>query len=174
MPSFREAFPPNGPKAQDCHPPMIVEIKSVGFEDIGIGTEVKRKPVIRFVDSEKGCVLNITNGNLLEARLGTDDTDEWVGGRICLGSVKVQFKDKLVDAIRVQPVPTRKSRPASARRLHPGRRRPRSARPRHGRSGLVEVPCLTEVAPPTGGPCRTRRDAAKFRLPRSRPAPGAG
>ena len=36
--------------------------------------------------------------------LGTDDYDEWVGSRICLGSAKVQFKDKIVDAIRVQPI----------------------------------------------------------------------
>ena len=119
MPSYREAFPSKWLKAEDCHPPLILEIKSVGFEDVGSGTDVKRKLVVRFVEREQGFVLNITNGDLLEAMLGTDDYDEWPGARICLGSVKVQFKDKLVDAIRVQPIPTRKSRPLTARPTPP-------------------------------------------------------
>jgi hypothetical protein len=94
---------------------LILEIESVDFEDVGTGTEVERKLVLRFRERTQGLVLNITNCNLIEAILGTDDYDHWVGSRICLVSTKVQFKDKLVDAIRVQPVPTRKSKPPSAR-----------------------------------------------------------
>ena len=114
MPSFRDAFPSKWLKAEDCHPPLILTIKSVGLEDIGSGSDVKRKLVLRFYETDKGFVLNVTNGNLIAALFGTDDYDEWVGSRICLGSTKVQFKDKLVDAIRVQPVPTRKPRPVAA------------------------------------------------------------
>jgi hypothetical protein len=119
MPSYKTAFPSKWLKADDCDPPRVLEIKSVGYEDVGTGTDVKRKLVIRFVECEQGFVLNITNGNMLESLLGTDDYDEWVGARIYLVSAKVMFKDKLVDAIRVQPMPTRKSRSRSSRPTPP-------------------------------------------------------
>jgi len=119
MPSYKTAFPSRWLKADDCHPPLILEVKSVGFEDIGSGTNVERKLVLHFVEREQGWVLNKTNGDLLENILGTDDYDEWIGARICLGSTKVHFQNKLVDAIRVQPVPTRKSRPPAKRSTTP-------------------------------------------------------
>jgi hypothetical protein len=114
MPSYRNAFPSKWLKAADCHPPISVEIRNADYEDVGSGTDIKRKLVLRFVGREQGFVLNITNGNTIEALLGTDDTDDWIGRRICLFSTKVQFKDKLVDAIRVRAVPTRKPQPPVA------------------------------------------------------------
>ena len=114
MPSFRSAFPARWLKAEDCHPPVILTIKTVGFEDVGSGADVKRKLVVRFEERPEGFILNVTNGNLIAALLGTDDYDDWVGSRICLASRKVPFKDGLVDAIRVQPIPSRKPRPPAA------------------------------------------------------------
>ena len=114
MPSFRDAFPSKWLKAADCHPRVVLTIKDVGFEDVGTGNDVKRKLVVHFGERPEGWVLNVTNANLLEGLLGTDDYDRWVGNRVCLASTKVQFKDKIVDAIRVEPLPTRKPRPPAA------------------------------------------------------------
>jgi hypothetical protein len=114
MPSFRSAFPSKWLKASDCQPPINVTIKSGGFEDVGTGSDTKRKLVLHFLETEQGLVLNKTNGDLIAAITGTEDYLEWIGSRICLFSAKVQFKDKLVDAIRVRPVSTRASRSPAA------------------------------------------------------------
>jgi hypothetical protein len=119
MPSFHDAFPSKWLKAADCVPDLTVKITSAGFEDVGTGSDVKRKLVLHFAETDQGLVLNVTNCNLIEAILGTDDYDDWIGHRITLVSVKVQFKDKLVDAIRVQPPPARTTRPLGTRPSRP-------------------------------------------------------
>ena len=140
MPSFRDAFPSKWLKAADCNPPLDLTIQSWGYEDVGSGTDVKSKLVIRFVERPEGWVLNITNGNLIAALLGTDDMDKWVGARIRLVSTKVQFKDKLVDAIRVQPAPPRRPRPPTAPPASPARplARPAAAPPMPPAAAVLE------------------------------------
>ena len=158
MPSFRDAFPSKWLKAADCNPSLDLEIQSWGYEDVGTGTDVKRKPVIRFVERREGWVLNITNGNLIEALLGTDDMDKWVGARIRLVSTKVQFKDKLVDAIRVQPAPPRRPRPPTAPPASPASPARPPARP----------PAGPPTPPAAAVPRRTRRRSLTLRSGSSR------
>jgi len=116
MPSFRDAFPSKWLKAADCTPPLEVTIARASFEDVGSGTNTQRKLVLYFREREnQGFVLNITNANLIAGLFGTDDYDQWVGRRIRLVSVKVQFKDKMVDGIRVEPT----RRPQAAKPTRP-------------------------------------------------------
>ena len=119
MPSYKDAFPSKWLKAEGCNPPLILEIKSMGFEDVGSGTDIKRKLCAFFVEIPQGWVLNKTNADLLCAMFGTDDYLEWVGSKVCLGSVKVPFQGKIVDAIRVLPMPARKTRPLATRKPTP-------------------------------------------------------
>ena len=105
MPSFKEAFPSKWIKAEDCNPPLILEIKSVGYEDVGTGTDVKRKLVVRFVDREQGLGAEHherqpARGDSRHRRLRR------VGRRprSVSSPPRCNSKNKLVDAIRVQPI----------------------------------------------------------------------
>ena len=54
MPSYRKAFPSKFLKADDLPTPQEVEIKHVGFEDVGTGQNQERKLVAHFVEFLKG------------------------------------------------------------------------------------------------------------------------
>ena len=62
------------------------------------GTEDKY--VLYFQGKEKGLVLNVTNANTIAEFYG-HETDEWVGRAITLYSTRVQFGNRMVDAIRI-------------------------------------------------------------------------
>ena len=59
------------------------------------------KPALHFVGKDKALILNKTNTNMIAYRYG-QETDAWMGQQIGLHVEPVQFKDKIVDAIRVQ------------------------------------------------------------------------
>jgi hypothetical protein len=72
-------------------------VRSVDLEEIG--RDRTQKPVVRFREVKQGLVLNKTNSARLAASLG-DDTDDWCGKRITLGTERVPLGGEIVDAIR--------------------------------------------------------------------------
>ena len=69
------AFPSNFIKAADLQgSEPIVTIKSVEFEPVG--QEKEMKPVVYFVNKEKGMVLNKTNANTIATLTGTFETED--------------------------------------------------------------------------------------------------
>ncbi len=100
------AFPSKYLKAADLNEREIklimltVELESIGDDD--------KKPVVYFTKAKKGLVLNKTNSKAIAAAYG-DDTDEWAGKEIILFPMMVQFRDEMVESIRVKlpkgPVP---------------------------------------------------------------------
>lgn len=78
--------------------------RNVTIESISVmaGDDGKKKAVLHFRNTEKCLPLNITNANMVQEILNTNETDDWVGCRICLYVCKVDFQGKRVDAIRVK------------------------------------------------------------------------
>jgi hypothetical protein len=62
----------------------------------------KKKAVLHFKGSDKTLPLNVTNANMVEELLGSNDTDDWEGQRVCLYTCKVDFQGKRVLAIRIK------------------------------------------------------------------------
>ena len=60
------------------------------------------KPVVRFVGKDSALVLNKTRALSLGAAFG-NETDNWVGKTIKLGTVKVSMNGSIVDSITVEP-----------------------------------------------------------------------
>ena len=76
----------------------IYTIKSVGWAEFSDGS---KKRSITFKEIDKPLGLNVTNWRTIRDRTGLVDDDLWVGVRVKLGVALVQFKDKMVSAIRV-------------------------------------------------------------------------
>jgi hypothetical protein len=96
---------------------LDVTITRPTVEQFGRGPEAQRKPVLAFKETGLLLVLNRTNASTLVALLG-DDMDNWVGERIHLARVEVEFDDQPVEGIRVsgrapQPAPPRERRDAT-------------------------------------------------------------
>ena len=62
---------------------------------------------LKFKEFEKPLVLNSTNGQLIEAILGSDDSDDWIGKTIVLwNDPTVGFAGKITGGIRVRAMKT--------------------------------------------------------------------
>jgi hypothetical protein len=73
-------------KKEDVTPPVLVTISKVVQEkikDIRTGKENERW-VMYFEELEKGLILNVTQGQQLQGITGSDDSDDWIGGRVVL------------------------------------------------------------------------------------------
>ncbi len=75
-------------------------------EEVGVGKDMEKKPVLHFTGKDKGLVLNTTNGNTIAETLGFEAAD-WVGKQIELFPDKTLLGGNLVDCIRCRvPVAT--------------------------------------------------------------------
>lgn len=93
------AFPSEYLKAADLAGRNVkVKMDRVEMKDIG----GDHKPILYFMGTDKGMVLNKTNANNIIHVYG-DDTEEWHGKEIVLFEAQVDFQGKTVPAIRVRP-----------------------------------------------------------------------
>lgn len=107
-----QAFPSKYLKAEDLAGRRVtVTIQSADIETIQGDHGKEEKLVLHFVGKEKGLVCNVTNANMIANILGSDETDDWIEGKIILKEEKVPFQGKLVPAIRVDAVPGSKPPP---------------------------------------------------------------
>jgi len=97
-----DVFPSKYLKAADLDEDVELTIRSVVLEELkGEHGEAEQKPICYFQEGEKGLLLNKTNWNTL-AQLFGDESDDWPGKTITLTVMDVQFKDKMVPALRVK------------------------------------------------------------------------
>lgn len=96
-----QAFPSKYLKASDLpeEGSTAYTIEDVKMEEIGREKQVK--PIIYFVDEDKGFCANKTNCNTIAKLLGSRNTDDWHGKGIRLYRTEVQFGDEMVESIRV-------------------------------------------------------------------------
>jgi hypothetical protein len=101
---FDDMFPSKWLKASDLgDEPQVVTIKDVDTEKMADG---ESKPVVYFKGSNKGLILNVTNGRILADLFGSD-TDDWCGKQIALVASTTDFQGRLVDCIRLRGVKPR-------------------------------------------------------------------
>src|SRR5690349_5780858 len=87
-------FPSEYLRAADLGSPALVTIKTVEIREVGD----ERKPVIFFLEKDKGVVLNKTKNNFLIDAFG-DDTDGWSGKKIVIQEGVTQFQGKQMACI---------------------------------------------------------------------------
>jgi hypothetical protein len=100
MTTMNDLFPSKYLKAADADPDLTLTIARIAKEKMqNQDGEEEVKPVIYFVESEKGMVLNKTNANVLTGMFG-DTIEAWTGQRITLASVDVDAFGKIQKALR--------------------------------------------------------------------------
>jgi hypothetical protein len=104
-----DAFPSRYLKASDIpldeegnSTTLVLTIKDVKVETLGQGPDAQQKPVLYFHQTDKGLVCNKTNAKALTELFRTDDTDDWIGKKVGLFVADVQFKDEMVESIRIK------------------------------------------------------------------------
>ena len=96
--NFEQLYPSRFLRAGDIgETPVTLTIASVGSESVG----GEPKAVVAFTDGRK-LIANKTNGKTLAKAFGPK-TEGWVGKPITLFTAMVQFKDDVVQGIRVRP-----------------------------------------------------------------------
>jgi hypothetical protein len=99
---YNEAYPSNWLKAEDLNGnTAVVTIESCEIETVDKSTG-KKQIVLAFEGKQKRLGLNVTNAKKIAEITGEDDTDAWVGHRICLYPTEVDFKGSQVEAIRIR------------------------------------------------------------------------
>ena len=84
----------------DGNKPATFSISKVCIEELTEEGVKKKKPILYLKGVEMGIVLNLTNTKMIEKQHG-DDTDDWIGKKISLSVIMVEFRGDLVPAIRV-------------------------------------------------------------------------
>ncbi len=102
MVMMSEAFPGKFLKAADLKGKEVeLNIREVKLEDVSGEGEVK--PVLYFVNKERGLVLNKTNASVLSNRYG-DDSDLWTDKSVVLYPTTTSFQGNMVPCLRVKMV----------------------------------------------------------------------
>ena len=92
----------------DCEPAILVTIKGCEEMDVSLESDpTDMKWCLAFEEQEKPMVLNITNGQIIAAITGQDETDEWIGQKIVLyNDPNVTYAGKLTGGIRARAMKT--------------------------------------------------------------------
>lgn len=99
---LNDAYPSKYLTAEDLGDKLVTAtIEEVDLEEIGMGADKSKKLVIAFTGKKKRFVVNKTNANTIAKVLGSDDTDDWIGQRIALRAMEVEFQGSMVMSIRV-------------------------------------------------------------------------
>jgi hypothetical protein len=102
-------------KMSEAFPSLYVTASDLGDRDVSVvissvekwtppprpGERETTKLLLHFQNRQKGFVANKTNCARIEAMYG-DETDDWIGKEIVLGTEFVDFKGQTTKAIRVQ------------------------------------------------------------------------
>ncbi len=94
---------------------VALTIKGVSIDEMPLAgkSEKQKRPIVRFVETDKKLVLNKTNAKIV-AKLFGPQTAEWVGKRVALYPTTTKFGPETVDCIRVRDkVPPAKSSKAT-------------------------------------------------------------
>lgn len=102
MPSITEFFSSKFLKASDLQGQEVkVTISNVGKEQFENDGKPEIKPVLYFVNKDKGVVLNRTNSNAVSGAYGEDYT-QWAGNQITLFPAMVDAWGETKEAIRIR------------------------------------------------------------------------
>ena len=94
--------------------PVLLTVAGGAIEELGDSKD--RKWVVRFSETEMGCVLNVTRGQAMEEITGSDDTDKWPGHKVVLyrGQTTMGGKSMACVAVRAPKNGAAQPEPAPA------------------------------------------------------------
>lgn len=100
---YKKSFPSRFLQATDLDTPIDVTINSVNpAENVASPDQPEQlKPVARFEEDVKPCVLNLTRAEAIAEVAGDDDMDRWRGVRVRLSQGTTRFGGKKVACIVV-------------------------------------------------------------------------
>lgn len=104
MPSYKTAFG-SFLKQEDLQGKAVrVQIAHVGPEEVkDENGKMEKKLLMHFVGKDKALILNRTNCEAVEAILGTDDYEAWIGAKVILFTdPTVKFGGKTVGGLRIR------------------------------------------------------------------------
>jgi len=89
----------------DVDPPVLVTIVSAKQYDMSLDREEPRmRWTLSFKELPKPFTLNITNGQVIAAMVGSGKSDDWIGHKIVLyRDPSVMYSGKMVGGIRCRP-----------------------------------------------------------------------
>ena len=104
MPKIGEMLESKFLKKEDVGTGALFTVAAVTQHNVAKeGVEPQLKWCMEFEESDKPLVLNSTNIQLSHGIFGSDDADDWVGGRIVLyADPNVMYAGKVVGGIRVR------------------------------------------------------------------------
>ena len=105
-------------KKEDVPSPALVTVARVTVENVARDDEPdERKCVVHFEELERGLVMNSTNLQIAARALGSDDTDDWPGGKLVIFTDEnVSFGGRVVGGLRLRaPKGQAAAKPAPAR-----------------------------------------------------------
>lgn len=105
------AFPSLYFRGDDVVKPIIAEIQDVNIEALkSKDGSSEDKLIVYFVGQKKRLVCNRINWDSIVEITGEDDTDRWVGHRICLFANPERVAGKMMNCVRVRAasVPSQK------------------------------------------------------------------
>ena len=89
---------------RDVNQPMLVIIES--YEEVDVareGAEPEMRWALNFQGIDKPMILNSTNGQIIAAIAGSDDSDDWIGKEVVVyQDPNIFFGGKRVGGIRVR------------------------------------------------------------------------
>ena len=100
-------------RAEDLKTEKKLRIKGVTVEVIGNGAEKEQKLTVWFTNDARGLVLNKTNNRVLRGEFG-DDVNGWKNRIIIVFPTMVDFRGKMVPALRVRIPPPKQPGQAAA------------------------------------------------------------
>lgn len=88
----------------DVEPEVLATIKSCQEMDVSMESQApEMKWTLMFHELPKPLVLNITNGKLIEAITGSDESEGWIGKKVVLYNDKtIMFAGQLTGGIRIK------------------------------------------------------------------------
>lgn len=99
--NINSMFPSKYLKASDADENPTLTIKDVVYEEMkNRDDQDEQKPVLYFVEVDKGMVLNRTNAKTIANMYG-EDTDGWIGERVVLTAVDVDAFGQTQRALRI-------------------------------------------------------------------------
>lgn len=103
-------------KGSDFPEPRNLTIKSVETVNVAKDGDPKEiKPIVTFKEMEKGMVFNQTNLKRCAKALDSDETDDWIGKKICVyWDEDIEFGGEIVGGLRVRRAQAAAPKPAPA------------------------------------------------------------
>ena len=98
-------------KKEDVEESKVFTVKGVEHQNVALEDQkADYKFVLMFEETDRGLIMNKTNGQLAAKAMGSPETDDWVGQTLELwNDPSVSYAGKMIGGIRIKP--TKPDRP---------------------------------------------------------------